>query len=83
MTWPVVMGVCGNFRSMLGRISAESYSFDQSFYTYNSDRFALVRLIYHNTAMLFVRYNRCTPARINKSRERNYCYVLSSLSLGL
>ncbi|XP_023268110.1 uncharacterized protein C11orf70 homolog [Seriola lalandi dorsalis] len=27
--------------SMLGRISAQSYSFDQSFYPYNSERFAL------------------------------------------
>ncbi|XP_045914112.1 cilia- and flagella-associated protein 300 isoform X1 [Micropterus dolomieu] len=27
--------------SMLGRISAQSYSFDQSFYPYNSDKFAL------------------------------------------
>uniref|UniRef100_A0A4W6D5I6 Cilia- and flagella-associated protein 300 n=2 Tax=Lates calcarifer TaxID=8187 RepID=A0A4W6D5I6_LATCA len=27
--------------SMLGRISAQSYSFDQSFYTYNSEKFAL------------------------------------------
>ncbi|KAG7237826.1 hypothetical protein INR49_031839 [Caranx melampygus] len=28
-------------RSMLGRISAESFSFDQSFYPYNSEKFAL------------------------------------------
>uniref|UniRef100_A0A8C5DS66 Cilia- and flagella-associated protein 300 n=1 Tax=Gouania willdenowi TaxID=441366 RepID=A0A8C5DS66_GOUWI len=29
--------------SMLGRISAQAFSFDQSFYPYNSDQFALVR----------------------------------------
>ena len=32
-----------NFRSMLGRISVQYYSFDQSFYPYNSHDFALVR----------------------------------------
>lgn len=37
------MDVCFIFRSMLGRISAQTYTFDQSFYPYNSDRFALVR----------------------------------------
>uniref|UniRef100_UPI0037E829FB cilia- and flagella-associated protein 300 n=1 Tax=Semicossyphus pulcher TaxID=241346 RepID=UPI0037E829FB len=34
--------------SMLGRISAQSYSFDQSFYPYNSDKFALCFFKDHN-----------------------------------
>lgn len=37
------MDVCFNLRSMLGRISAQSYSFDQNFRPYNSENFALVR----------------------------------------
>lgn len=37
------MDVCFNLRSMLGRISAQSYSFDQTFRPYNSEKFALVR----------------------------------------
>ena len=40
----VVLMYLANFRSMLGRISVQYYSFDQSFYPYNSRNFALVRL---------------------------------------
>lgn len=33
------------FRSMLGRISAQSFTFDQDFRPYYGEKFALVRLI--------------------------------------
>lgn len=49
---PLLMDVCFNLRSMLGRISAQSYSFDQTFRPYNSEKFALVRaseIIYGTT----------------------------------
>ncbi|KAF0024800.1 hypothetical protein F2P81_023602 [Scophthalmus maximus] len=40
-TW-TINGMCFHFRSMLGRISAQSYSFDQSFCPYNSEKFVLM-----------------------------------------